>query len=154
MSGPDISLLLVAAGRHFRSICTGEQDPLTSAAVGMTVIVQISQYDTAPFEAYPSSVDVIANSITEAFPKIVEAASRWIAPEQATIALGAAFGLLASTHEDGLREARKLKAAEFAYKLSAAVCERESALIGDPLIRAITVARAWNEFDPKEHRPQ
>jgi hypothetical protein len=151
MTLADLGQNLTEAERHFANIAAGG-DAIESAYGGLLAVLRAADADTTA--AFPKLAEELATVMQQVTPIIAEAAGRWINREMTQLGMAAATALVTTPPTHSLRYDQRCYAALLSCELSAALCRREIARRGDPLARAITVARAWNEFDRDEHRAQ
>lgn len=146
----DTAISLQHANHYFTRVATGD-DPLAYTYQGVSEILRIP--DTEPASNFPEMIDGMDNLLQAVTLIIGEAASKWIERETIDLGMVSTAGLLLGP-DHPLRLDYRWRAALLCSSLSAAICQREIASRGDPLVRSITVARAWNAHNHQIDRMQ
>ncbi|ACI57420.1 hypothetical protein Rleg2_4158 [Rhizobium leguminosarum bv. trifolii WSM2304] len=141
---------LIEAHFRFSRIAAGG-DPLENAVCGLSAVLQATTA-ADPKIGFPVEVaEDLGDRMLQVTPMISEAAGKWIARELTNMGMAAAIALVTRSADDPLRHDQRCYAALLHCDLSAAVCRREIARRGDPLVRVIGIERAWSASDHNEH---
>ncbi|TBB25198.1 hypothetical protein ELH51_27340 [Rhizobium ruizarguesonis] len=131
----------------------GGGDPLENAFCALEAVLQAAAAE--PKADIPELVEELDAVMLRVTPIIAEAAGKWIARELTNIGMTAAIALvMTGPADDPLRYDQQCYVALLRCDLGAAICRREIARRGDPLVRAVGVQRAWSASDHNEHSLQ
>ncbi|KPH09106.1 hypothetical protein CO657_19835 [Rhizobium acidisoli] len=151
MSLFDYFSYLTEARCRFSRIAGG-CDPIENAFGGLDAVLQAAAAE--PKADLPEQVEELGAIMLRVTPLIAEAAGEWVARELMNIGMTAAIALVTGPADDPLRYDKQCYVALLRCDLGAAICRREIARRGDPLVRAIGVQRAWSASDNNEHSLQ
>ena len=138
--------------RYRFSRIAGGCDPIENAFGGLDAVLQAAAAE--PKADLPEQVEELGAIMLQVAPLIAEAAGEWVPRGLMNIGMTAAIALVTGTADDPLRYDQQCYVALLRCDLGAAICRREIARRGDPLVRAIGLQRAWFASDHNEHSLQ